>query len=269
MNHRRESEIDEPHGFQSALTLGSSRRYEKKQFLVFQQRNAYDFGKPVLFFAPNINIICHSLITTTRNQGPGNNEQSTPDFASEQSRCSESTPPNETHEGGVEVAASIGGILEEMSRGVSYDDHDTNDPLAELKRPRACDACRQLKVRCVFENDISFRPCKRCAKANRKCTVTPPVRKRQKKTENRVSELEKKIEALTATLQASSRAESMVPPDAASQYQARTTASTRRWMGDGPPPASSISPRIGTKRTSSGDATFSALPGNSFMGPVR
>lgn len=43
--------------------------------------------------------------------------------------------------------------------------------------------------------------CKRCAKARRECIYTPPSRKRQKKTDTRVDELEKKIEALTASLQ--------------------------------------------------------------------
>lgn len=43
--------------------------------------------------------------------------------------------------------------------------------------------------------------CRRCAKANRQCITTPPTRKRQKKADSRVAELERKIDALTATLQ--------------------------------------------------------------------
>ena len=72
---------------------------------------------------------------------------------------------------------------------------DGNDP----KRPRACEACRGLKVRC--EPDPTKGACRRCAKANRTCVVTAPSRKRQKKADNRVVELEKKINALEATLQ--------------------------------------------------------------------
>lgn len=76
-------------------------------------------------------------------------------------------------------------------------DGDANDP----KRPRACEACRGLKVRCEPDpNDEG--PCKRCRKAGRNCVVTMPTRKRQKKTDSRVAELEKKIDALTASLQA-------------------------------------------------------------------
>ncbi|KAI0176481.1 hypothetical protein GGR52DRAFT_541200 [Hypoxylon sp. FL1284] len=76
---------------------------------------------------------------------------------------------------------------------------DPNDP----KRPRACEACRGLKVKCEPDLTNPDNPCKRCAKANRNCVVTQPTRKRQKKTDNRVAELEKKIDALTASLQAS------------------------------------------------------------------
>lgn len=75
---------------------------------------------------------------------------------------------------------------------------DPNDP----KRPRACEACRGLKVKCEPDPANPDGPCKRCAKAGRNCVVTQPTRKRQKKTDSRVAELEKKIDALTASLQA-------------------------------------------------------------------
>lgn len=77
-------------------------------------------------------------------------------------------------------------------------DGGPNDP----KRPRACEACRGLKVRCEPDPNNLDGPCKRCAKANRNCVVTVPSRKRQKKTDSRVAELEKKIDALTASLHA-------------------------------------------------------------------
>ncbi len=73
---------------------------------------------------------------------------------------------------------------------------DPND----LKRSRACEACRQLKVRCEPDDNSPTGSCKRCAKAGRQCVVTAPSRKRQKKTDSRVAELEKKIDALTASL---------------------------------------------------------------------
>ncbi|MCJ1380609.1 hypothetical protein MMC17_003717 [Xylographa soralifera] len=76
----------------------------------------------------------------------------------------------------------------------------SRDRKDETKRPRACEACRGLKVRCV--PDPTRGTCRRCAKAGRQCVVTLPTRKRQKKTDTRVAELEKKIDALTASLQA-------------------------------------------------------------------
>jgi hypothetical protein len=54
-------------------------------------------------------------------------------------------------------------------------------------------------VKCIIDPS-SGEPCKRCAKAGRQCIVTPPTRKRQKKADSRVAELERKIDALTATL---------------------------------------------------------------------
>ncbi|KAL9616988.1 MAG: hypothetical protein Q9160_008178 [Pyrenula sp. 1 TL-2023] len=76
------------------------------------------------------------------------------------------------------------------------------DPASDLKRPRACEACRQLKVRCEPDETNQTGACKRCVKASRQCVITVPSRKRQKKTDSRVAELEKKIDALTASLQA-------------------------------------------------------------------
>lgn len=80
---------------------------------------------------------------------------------------------------------------------------DTTDVLGDLKRPRACDQCRHLKVRCELDSAHPTTPCRRCAKAGRRCLISAPSRKRQKKTDSRVAELEKKIDALTSTLQAS------------------------------------------------------------------
>lgn len=70
----------------------------------------------------------------------------------------------------------------------------------DFKRPRACDSCRGLKVRC--DQERPDQSCRRCAKAGRPCVTTPPTRKRQKKADSRVAELERKIDALTATLHA-------------------------------------------------------------------
>ena len=50
------------------------------------------------------------------------------------------------------------------------------------------------------EPDPAAPKCKRCVKANRNCVITAPSRKRQKKSDNRVVDLERKIDALTQRL---------------------------------------------------------------------
>ena len=84
----------------------------------------------------------------------------------------------------------------EHDGGAGGDPNNGDDP----KRPRACEACRGLKVRCDQDPAHPDIPCKRCAKANRQCIITQPSRKRQKKADSRVAELEKKLDALTAAL---------------------------------------------------------------------
>ncbi|KAH7092471.1 hypothetical protein FB567DRAFT_517257 [Paraphoma chrysanthemicola] len=115
----------------------------------------------------------------------------------------------------VPLDPALGGQTSPIGREGSHEDDDQDDDgdhdgahatpgsaksPGDIKRPRACDSCRGLKVRCDQERpDVS---CKRCAKAGRPCITTPPTRKRQKKADSRVAELERKIDALTATLHA-------------------------------------------------------------------
>nr|POE63029.1 molybdopterin synthase sulfur carrier subunit [Quercus suber] len=84
--------------------------------------------------------------------------------------------------------------------GPESPEQDEGQSLEDLKRPRACEACRGLKVRCDQDPAHPEIPCKRCAKAGRPCVITQPSRKRQKKADSRVAELEKKLDALTAVL---------------------------------------------------------------------
>ncbi|KAJ5128283.1 hypothetical protein N7448_002001 [Penicillium atrosanguineum] len=108
---------------------------------------------------------------------------------------------------------------------------EPEDHQVDLKRSRACEPCRQLKVRCDPDLNNLDAPCKRCAKARRTCIVTAPTRKRQKKTDSRVTELERKIDALTATLQQShSNAIAMAPPAQQSQYFREEQPASGRWL---------------------------------------
>ncbi|KAF3925328.1 hypothetical protein ABW20_dc0108847 [Dactylellina cionopaga] len=77
----------------------------------------------------------------------------------------------------------------------------------DQKRTRACESCRSLKVRCEPDMANPEGSCRRCAKARRECVFTVPTRKRQKRTDSRVAELERKIDKLTATLNAKRRGE--------------------------------------------------------------
>ncbi|KAF3932629.1 hypothetical protein ABW19_dt0200584 [Dactylella cylindrospora] len=92
-------------------------------------------------------------------------------------------------------------------------DNQQNSNLAnasaqDQKRTRACESCRSLKVRCEPDTANPDGSCRRCAKAHRECIFTVPTRKRQKRTDSRVAELERKIDKLTATLNARRRGES-------------------------------------------------------------
>ncbi|OJJ34447.1 hypothetical protein ASPWEDRAFT_582839 [Aspergillus wentii DTO 134E9] len=137
---------------------------------------------------------------------------------------------------------------------------DPNDPYADLKRPRACEACRQLKVRCEPDPINPNGPsCKRCAKAGRACVVTAPTRKRQKKTDSRVAELERKIDALTASLQASQGGDALFDQGNTGLPQ-REEHHGRRWLASkqnvsNGPPSTLGSPAsvAGTKRRYSGE----------------
>lgn len=99
-------------------------------------------------------------------------------------------------------------------------DHDNSG--TDPKKARACEACRGLKVRCEPVPEDPEGACRRCAKAGRNCVITQPTRKRQKKTDSRVAELEKKIDALTATLSAAKAGQAATSvsthPEAASGY---------------------------------------------------
>ena len=130
-----------------------------------------------------------------------------------------------------------------------------DDANADPKRPRACEACRGLKVRC--EPDPVKQTCRRCAKAGRHCVVTVPSRKRQKKTDSRVAELEKKIDALTASLQATKK-ESMDGSDGDSfveeGVQRAPEPSGNSWI---PPPEQMVESPSGSSRRPS---TYSKSP---------
>lgn len=142
------------------------------------------------------------------------------------------------------------------SEDASERSHDAGDPLTDLKRPRACEGCRQLKVRCEFDSNNAG-SCRRCTKAKRTCVTTAPNKRRQRKTDSRVAELEKKIDALTASLQSRQMEQRGGSLGMSFHEPKQEGTASRRWLGGAPPvprpPVVGLSPNPVSKRTHEGD----------------
>jgi hypothetical protein len=68
-----------------------------------------------------------------------------------------------------------------------------------VRTAHACESCRHLKVRCLSNDNLSIRKCQRCSRLNQECIIKPRgPRKPRKRTDARVGELEKQVEALRA-----------------------------------------------------------------------
>ncbi|KAK0654003.1 hypothetical protein QBC41DRAFT_351575 [Cercophora samala] len=113
-----------------------------------------------------------------------------------------STPANTTAPSSISVNTPSNSYHHHNSPGDEHHSPGGSGGGLDPKKPRACESCRGLKVRCDPDPADPDGPCKRCAKAKRECVITQPTRKRAKKTDSRVAELEKKIDMLTASLQA-------------------------------------------------------------------
>ena len=98
-------------------------------------------------------------------------------------------------------------------------------PTAESQREprttRACEACRGLKIRCVIDPGNPSGPCQRCLRYHHQCIHLPINRKRRKRADTRVNELEKKMEQL-ARVVASKNADSK-PLESQPQQQQQQT----------------------------------------------
>ncbi|KAL9608839.1 MAG: hypothetical protein Q9167_006344 [Letrouitia subvulpina] len=75
-------------------------------------------------------------------------------------------------------------------------------PKASAPNTRACQACRQRKVRCLPAQSQSDGRCQRCIQSGRECiTLAPSKRRRRKRTDTRVAELEKMVKELSEKLE--------------------------------------------------------------------
>src|ERR1700722_16646820 len=89
-----------------------------------------------------------------------------------------------------------------------------SDP-ASVRPPKAWETCRALKIGCIVDENSSSGACRRCVKSKRRCVRLPVVRRRRKRTDARVTDLEKKMEDLIVALEASRR--QMSPLDVGSK----------------------------------------------------
>lgn len=67
--------------------------------------------------------------------------------------------------------------------------------MASTKRPRACDACHSIKIKCELGSTGGPGPCERCIRLGKDCKITPA-----KTQKDRVAELEAQVAALTRLL---------------------------------------------------------------------
>ncbi|KAL2428719.1 hypothetical protein ABEF95_005350 [Exophiala dermatitidis] len=83
------------------------------------------------------------------------------------------------------------------------DDQHQGDAAASgarrVRSSRACVACRRMKTRCEIDEALG-EACKLCIRARRPCIMQTIPRRRRPKTTDRVADLERKIDALTALL---------------------------------------------------------------------
>ena len=78
---------------------------------------------------------------------------------------------------------------------------------SDQKRPRACDPCHAIKIKCELGSIGGPGPCERCTRLGKDCVITPP-----KSQKDRVAELEAQVATLTKLLESQKIS---VPPGAA------------------------------------------------------
>ncbi|KAL8801798.1 MAG: hypothetical protein Q9182_004205 [Xanthomendoza sp. 2 TL-2023] len=110
-------------------------------------------------------------------------------------------------------------ILESMPDYQSHEQCASKNSMAKADKARphirACESCRTRKIRCIPQDKSKDGKCQRCAKSARDCIFTSPEkRKRRKRTDARVADLENMVQMLAARLEQEQRAriESNGPP---------------------------------------------------------
>lgn len=79
---------------------------------------------------------------------------------------------------------------------------------------RACDACRLHKIRCIPNNSASSKSCQRCTRTDKPCIFTAPQkRKQRKRTDTRVAELEREVQAMRSLFESKSAVSQAETPE--------------------------------------------------------
>lgn len=119
-----------------------------------------------------------------------------------------------------------GNLLAMLNQPLSRPDGEQSKK-AEQVLNRACEACRNSKVRCLAGPDPSSNQCQRCAKAGRTCIFAAPVKRRQRKrTDVRVAELEKEIKKMQSLIKGPVRS-----PSGASDHESMDEVSDEKDTG--------------------------------------
>ncbi|KAI4275719.1 MAG: hypothetical protein LQ337_003031 [Flavoplaca oasis] len=89
---------------------------------------------------------------------------------------------------------------------IKQDPEQKKSSMAHHDKPkphiRACESCRTRKIRCLPQDSSKDAKCQRCAKSGRDCIYSSPEkRKRRKRTDARVADLEHMVQMLAARLE--------------------------------------------------------------------
>ncbi|KAL8711209.1 MAG: hypothetical protein Q9220_004354 [cf. Caloplaca sp. 1 TL-2023] len=90
---------------------------------------------------------------------------------------------------------------------------------------RACESCRTRKIRCLPQDDPETGKCQRCTKSGRECIYTAPEkRRRRKRTDARVADLEHMVRMLAARLEDEQRARQQQTRDSSQRAHSNVNA---------------------------------------------
>lgn len=142
--------------------------------------------------------------------GDGDRKQDLPDFCHAESSNTVSRPlsspvggpPNSGDNGRKRNLSAVGFVTSPGSPDDGVEGADDRRRLPGVKR--ACNECRQQKLRCDVIQEPGYIPCKRCQRLNLDCKIDANFRRIGKRHKN--AEMEKELSELRAQLSRSQQA---------------------------------------------------------------